>query len=271
MIPSHNPHQDVIGLIPAGGQATRLSPLPCSKELYPIGFRTVTEEGNGQPASVRPKVVSHYLLENMRLAGIRKVYMILRPGKWDIPAYFGDGSLLEMHLGYLMTGLPYGVPYTLDQAYPFVQHALIALGYPDILFQPEDAFKQLLAQQAATQADVVLGVVPFAHPHKGGMVDFDAAGRVRQVIEKPSQSDLRHSWCIAVWTPAFTEFMHQHLAAIQKHYQERRSPPPELPLGDVIQAAVEQGLPVEAQVFPEGNFLDIGTPDDLIRATRMLI
>ncbi len=29
---------DVIGLIPAGGQAKRLSPLPCSKELYPIGF-----------------------------------------------------------------------------------------------------------------------------------------------------------------------------------------------------------------------------------------
>ncbi len=29
---------EVIGLIPAGGQAKRLSPLPCSKELYPIGF-----------------------------------------------------------------------------------------------------------------------------------------------------------------------------------------------------------------------------------------
>ncbi len=28
---------EVIGLIPAGGQSKRLSPLPCSKELYPIG------------------------------------------------------------------------------------------------------------------------------------------------------------------------------------------------------------------------------------------
>ncbi|MEO1560926.1 MAG: dTDP-glucose pyrophosphorylase, partial [Cyanobacteria bacterium J06632_19] len=29
----------VIGLIPAGGKATRISPLPLSKELYPVGFR----------------------------------------------------------------------------------------------------------------------------------------------------------------------------------------------------------------------------------------
>jgi len=32
------------------------------------------------------------------------------------------------------------------------------------------------------------------------MVDFDAEGRVRS-REKPNQSDLRYSWCTAVWTP----------------------------------------------------------------------
>jgi hypothetical protein len=30
--------QEVVGLVPAGGLGTRTSPLPCSKELYPIGF-----------------------------------------------------------------------------------------------------------------------------------------------------------------------------------------------------------------------------------------
>jgi glucose-1-phosphate thymidylyltransferase len=275
MSTSQDRTQEIIGLIPAGGQATRLSPLPCSKELYPIGFRSVSGEGDESGdrgiQTMRSKVVSHYLLENMRLAGIQKAYLILRPGKWDIPAYFGDGSLLDMHLGYLLTGLPYGVPYTLDQAYPFVQNALIALGYPDILFQPEDAFKQLLTRQAETQAEVVLGVVPFDHPHKGGMVDMDAQGRVHQVLEKPAQSDLRHSWYIAVWTPVFTTFMHQHLIAIQAADRASRSQSRELPLGDVIHAAVEHGLQVEAHLFSDGSFLDIGTPEDLIRATRMFV
>ena len=250
--------QEVIGLLPAAGQATRIGPLPGSKELFPIGFRS------GEDGSLRPKVVCHYLLDSMQRAGIRKAYILLRSGKWDIPAYLGDGTILNMDLGYLIVRLLFGVPYTLDQAYPFVQNALVALGFPDILFQPDDTFKRLLARLTASNADVVLGVVPFDRPQKGGMVDFDDQGRVRLLIEKPDQSDLRYSWCTAVWTPAFTEFMHQYLAAIPHAEQQR-----EIPIGNVIQAAIDNGLGVEAEVFADGAYLDIGTPEDLVRAVRV--
>ena len=259
MASSYQPNQrEVIGLLPAGGQATRISPLPFSKELYPVGFRPVDQ---GQ--SFRPKVVCHYLLEKMQAAGIKKAYVILRPGKWDIPAYLGDGAMLKMHLGYLMMGLPYGVPYTLDQAYPFVQTALVALGFPDILFQPDDVFVRLLGRQAASQADVVLGLFPTDQPHKAGMVDVDSRGRVHLIIEKPQQFDLRYMWGMAVWTPAFTQFMHEYLqiCLAAGSYLE-------LPIGDVIQAAIKRGMRVEAEVFPQGKCLDIGTPEDLGRAVR---
>lgn len=260
--------REVIALLPAGGQATRIAPLPVSKELYPIGFRLVDQD-----RSFRPKVVCHYLLEKMQRSGIDKAYFVLRPGKWDIPAYFGDGTMLKMNLGYLIMGLPFGVPYTLDQAYPFVQEALVALGFPDILFQPNDAFVRLLSRQATTQADVVLGLFPTDQPHKAGMVDFDATGRVRLIIEKPLQSNLLYMWGIAVWTPAFTQFMHEYLIAIKagsvrssagSHLEQKL----ELPIGDVIQAAISNGLRVEAEVFPDGTYLDIGTPEDLVRAVR---
>jgi len=260
-------HQEVIGLLPAGGQATRISPLPASKELYPIGFRYQED------SSLRPKVVSHYLLEKMRLAGIRKAYFILRPGKWDIPAYFGDGTLLDMHLGYLVVRLPFGVPYTLDQAYPFVRNAVVALGFPDILFQPDDTFKRLLTRLAAGSADVVINLLPFEHPHKGGMVDFDTDGRVRLIVEKPSNSNLRYSWCTAVWKPTFTEFLHQYLTAIEAERSRDRAadhplPRREIPIGDVIQAAIDNGLRVEAEVFEGEPYLDIGTAEDLVQAVR---
>ncbi|HRV95997.1 MAG TPA: hypothetical protein P5526_27850, partial [Anaerolineae bacterium] len=66
--------RDIIGLMPSGGQANRLAPLPGSKELYPVGFRP-TNEGP------RPKVVCAYLLEALRRAGASKTYIILREGK----------------------------------------------------------------------------------------------------------------------------------------------------------------------------------------------
>lgn len=266
--------QEVIGLLPAAGQATRISPLPGSKELYPIGFRSV--DGG---RSLRPKVVCHYLLERMRLAGITKAYIVLRSGKWDIPAYLGDGVMLDMSLGYLIMGLPFGVPYTLDQAYPFVQETLVALGFPDILFWPNDAFTKLLARQAARKVDVVLGLFPTDQPHKAGMVDFDAIGRVHLIVEKPLQTSLRYMWGLAVWTPVFTHFMHQYLAAklqpanviAADRLYSGHNPiqlQQDLPIGDVLQAAIDSGLQIEAEVFPDGAYLDIGTPEDLVLAVR---
>ena len=252
---------EVVGLVPAGGRATRIAPLPCSKELYPIGFRAANEEGRGLP-----KVVCHYLLEKMRVAGVTKAYIILREGKWDIPAYLGDGALLDMHLAYLMLGIPCGVPYTLDQAYPFVQDKLIALGFPDVLFNRMDAFAQLLARQAASNADVVLGLFPADRPQKVDMVDLEEDGRIRGIVIKPRETHLIYSWTIAVWTPVFTRFMHEYLTATKESAREH----PELFVGDVVQAAIHDGLKVEGVHVSDEPYLDIGTADDLLRAVNTL-
>jgi len=68
-------YSEVVAVIPAAGMATRLAPLPCSKELIPIGFGAI-----GQEKKFRPKVVSHYLLEMFKLARIKKAYIVLHSG-----------------------------------------------------------------------------------------------------------------------------------------------------------------------------------------------
>jgi glucose-1-phosphate thymidylyltransferase len=261
----------VIGLIPAAGQGTRISPLPMSKELFPIGFQTV-----GDRPGARPKVVCQYLLEKMRLAGITEALIILRPGKWDIPAYFGDGAALGMHLAYLTVHVPFGVPFSLNQAYPFVQDAIIATGFPDILIHPDHAYQAVLHRLRQGQADVVLGVFPTDHPEKVGVVAWDGEGRVWQIVEKSPHTSLRHMWAIAVWRPTFTQFLHD---VTQHHLQQwlgdqvpqwlsTMPSPPEIPLGDVIQAGIQAGLRVEAEVFETGHYLDIGTSENLITAIQ---
>ena len=250
---------EVIGLIPAAGKATRVSPLPCSKELFPIGFGT-----NAKDRKLIPKVACHYLFERMRLAKINKAYIVIRQGKWDIPAYFGDGSILDMHLAYLMMGLPLGVPYTLDQAYPFVQDAIIALGFPDILFEADDAFDQLLAHLAAKEIDVVMGLFPCKRARKADMVALGDDGRVKRIVIKPRETNLRFSWAIAVWTPVFSHFMHEYVSALK----EKAADQSELFVGDVFNAAIQEGLRVEGVLVSDKPFLDIGTGDELLEAVK---
>jgi glucose-1-phosphate thymidylyltransferase len=257
---------EIVGLIPAGGQATRLAPLPCSKELYPVGFHAINGEG-----SVRPKPVCMYLLEKMRAAGVTRAYIVLRKSKWDIPAYLGDGSILNMHLAYLMMRSPLGVPYTLDQAQLFLQNVLVAFGFPDILFGPDDAFTQLLARQQETSADVVLGIFPAHRPRETDMVEVDDSGQVRSLVIKPFQTQLRYAWIVAVWSTAFTNFMHEFLVKLQDNGQaipNNSLKQRELSMGDIIIAAIGGGVSVNAVTFPNNSFLDIGTPDDLFNAVR---
>src|SRR4030042_5303742 len=256
---NNNCRREVIGLMPAAGKASRLPALPCSKELYPIGY---------DARNFSPKVVSHYLLENMRMADIKRAYIILRKGKWDIPAYFGDGKMLDMHLGYLLMDLPYGVPYTLDQAYPFVKEAMVALGFPDIIFDPEDAFVRLVEKQKQSSADIVLGLFHTPNPHKTDMVDFDDdTGRVRSIQIKPSRTNLKYAWGIAVWGPSFTAFMHDYILSQINSFENKSEIDlkREMFVGDVIQTAIENGMQIDSVILKDGNYVDIGTPEDLMK------
>lgn len=260
-----NHHRNIVGLIPAAGQASRIAPLPCSKELFPIGFRDVKGK-RGRDA----KVVSHYLLEKMSAAGVRRAYIVLREGKWDIPKYFGDGSAVGIHLAYLMMGVPDGPPYTLNQAYPFIEQSLVAFGFPDILFKPDDAFVQLCARQEATRADLVLGLFQAHNSCEMDMVETAPNGVVMSIQIKPSVTRLKQAWIIAVWSPVFTHFMREFLSRVAMEKERGKSisttRQSEVSVGQVIQAAVQERMRVQSVVFPGHRYLDIGTPDGLAKA-----
>ncbi len=265
-----NLSRDLVGLVPAAGRANRIAPLPCSKELYPIGFHKV-EGTDGR----RPKVVSHYLLEKMRSAGVRKAYVILRQGKWDIPAYWGDGKMLGMDLAYVVIEGSSGPPDTIDRANSFIKDKIVAFGFPDILFRPTDVFAKLLARLDRSGGDVVLGLFP-AHDTKAmDMINIDARLRVRAIQLKPRKTRLKYAWLCAVWTPVFTEFLHQFLHRVRRGQNpslignRRIDSAGDIPVGAVLRAAVQTKLKVEGVTFPTGRYIDIGTPQALSTVSRI--
>ncbi len=257
-----------IGLIPAGGIAERVSPLPCSKEIYPVGFDSTNK---GQ--SKRQIVACDCLLKGMRLAGVKRAYFIVRKGKWDIPAYMGDGKMIDMHLAYLIMDLPYGVPFTLDQAYPFIEDAIILFGFPDIVFEPKDALVHLLSKQSESGADLVLGLFPAHEPPKMDMVELDLKGCVRGITIKPTKTNSTFTWILAVWNHRFTQFMHKFIMEnkISRDSEKtsiRNTVQRELFMGDVIQAAIQDDINIDKLIFPDGKFRDIGNPRDLAKVVQ---
>jgi len=254
----------VIGLVPAAGRATRLAPLPCSKELLPVGYHRRVD------GALRPKVVSHYLLEKMRAAGAREVYIIVRQGKWDIPEYYGDGANFGLDIAYLVADEPLGPPFTLDHAHAFARDATVLFGFPDILFEPRDAFAKALARLDETGADVVVGAYP-PHPDEAfDVVETDSDGRVRLLTAKEQVFDRtvsRRSWVFAVWRPTFTEFLHVEISRLRALAQSGAAgPKPEWPVGSTIDAAIDAGLHVNSVFFTGARYTDIGKPERLVKA-----
>ena len=249
---------NVIGLIPAAGTAKRISPLPGSKELFPIGFREVELDGHVQ---IRPKVISQYLIDNMFTAGASKVWMVLGRGKWDIMQYYGEGDEYGGPIAYLMMNRSWGMPYTLDQAYPWLNHEVVLFGMPDTIFTPRDAFAQMLKQHFLSKADVTLGVFPTDRPEKLCPVDMNAEGEVTWMVDKPEHSEIKNTWGCACWSQSFTELMHAYLLV-------QTPPTREIVLADVFREAILKGLKVHSLFFQTGEYIDIGTPDDLVDAVH---
>jgi NDP-sugar pyrophosphorylase family protein len=220
------------------------------------------------------QVASHHLFRKFSRAGATRAYVILRDGKWDIPAYFGDGRVVGIDLAYVVIPESMGPPDTLDRAYSFVTNDVVAFGFPDILFGPDDVFERLLLKLQETDADIVLGLYASDDTRQMDVVGIGDDGRVQSIALKPPVSDLRHGWICAVWTPAFTEFMHTFVkrergkSVPEKEAYRHIDPQGDLPMGAAIKSAFEEGLRTYGVLFPDATYSDIGVPDHLVEAVR---
>lgn len=218
----------------------------------------------------RPKVVSEYLLEKMRIAGAQHVYFVVRGGKFDIAEYYGNGSRLGLRLAYLMMAEPYGPSFSIAQAAPFVMDSFVVFGFPDILTKPDDALLRLVTRLRRAGADLVLGLFRAAADVPIDVVVRNADGRVSSLVTKEEQpprgpSDL--GYMLAAWSPAFTAFLIRETTALTAIARSgARGPSPSWPMGTVFAAAIREGLHVDSVLFEDAHFLDIGTPSGLAAA-----
>jgi len=263
---------EIVGVIPAAGKGSRLAPLPISKEILPVGFWPAVS-----PHRSRLKVASHYLIEHFREAGISNIYMIIAAEKGDILRCLGEGRELGVELIYRVMNDSPGTPFTIDSVFSFVRDKVCVLGFPDIIFAGDDIYSSIINRLMGSDAQIVLGLFPAGQPEMVDLVDHNtSSGRVERIVIKPERSDLIHTWGVAVWRPEFSGYMHDYLAGARETpgilaRLEREAQKSELYMGDIIQSAIRSGIRTDAIVVSEQPYLDIGTPQNLRKAMKMLI
>jgi glucose-1-phosphate thymidylyltransferase len=243
----------IIGLIPAAGNARRLGDISLSKEILPVAFES---DPNDRRRKARP--ACHHLLEGMVDAGVNKALMVLRTGKWDIPASLSRDPVAGIELSFVVIEETAGVPWTLDHAYSFIMGSDVVMGFPDILIRPRTLYRDIVDRLRSGTSDVVLGVVPTNRPEKVDVVEMTEDGRVVRIRPKPKNLSSAKAWIAAAWRPSFTGYIHDFLA----NHSGELATPRELYLGDIVAASLDH-LHVSAVQCDEGMFIDIGTPDDL--------
>ena len=246
-----------LAIVPAAGFARRLG-LAGSKAAVAIG-----ERSGARGARSRVEPLAGALLDCLRAGGIREALVVRRAGGWDLAAALGDGSERAIAISYLVVRPTPGVPHTVALAARAARGRVVALGFPDVLFTPPDAFAALLQRSSETGAAVVLGLFPTTRPWRTDMVMLDRAGRPVDLVLTPPETTLAYAWVLAVWAPEMTAFLERWVesadaAAIAAHREPR--------MGDALRAALARGLAFEAVTFPEGSFHDVATREDLQEA-----
>jgi glucose-1-phosphate thymidylyltransferase len=214
-------------------------------------------------------VVSSYLLDALREAGVEQAFWLLDRGKADILQYFGNGAEVGVQLAYVPTQDSPSVVHTLDGARAFLSDAHVLFGFPEIVFEPVHALRALRQRLLQGRADVVLAAIPAPAEQVADRLRLDATGRVLELRLQPIGLDWPHAWILAAWAPSFTRFLERWLLAREALASAALQPASlELHLGHVLQAAIEAQLTIEAETFQRGSFLDVGTAPGMAAALR---
>jgi len=233
------------GIVLAGGAGSRLYPLTLvsSKQLQPV----------------YDKPMIYYPLATLMMAGIRDILIISTPQ--DTPrfqALLGDGARWGITLTYAVQPEPKGIAQAFLVGEEFIKGENVALILGDNIFYGKMGFDRVVKD--FTDGARVFGY-PVHDPERYGVVEFDSAGNVLSLEEKPQQPKSHYA------VPGLYLYDRQ-VVDITKNLQP--SARGELEITDVNKAYLAKGQLRVERLGRGIAWLDTGTHESLLEASHFI-
>ena len=215
---------------------------------------------------VHGKPILQHIIEGVMEAGIRNFCIITGFKAETIESYFGDGSKWNARIQYVRQLVQDGTGKAPELARDFIGNDAFLLTYGDILVKPE-TYKAMITRFKSGHFSGLITVTVGEDVTKGAINFFDSEFCLRQIVEKPSPSQINdfkaqgvlkegdpvwYNAGIYMFRPVLFDFTSQ----LQK------SPRGEYELPDAITAMLRAGHKI-AGCKTEGRWVDVRDPEVL--------
>jgi dTDP-glucose pyrophosphorylase len=246
------------GVILAAGKGTRLQPL-----TYAIPKEMVHVCG---------KPLIQHAVDLLKLGGVDNFIVVVGENKSAILDYLKDGKWNGVDVSYRFQTELNGNAKAVYIAKPLINkgETFVATFGDEIIEPKENVVKDLLGLHRKMKASCTLGLSPVDDPQRYGIVKVDKAGRILEVMEKPSKpEDLARLKSgseylgvngVFVFQPEIFEYTDKIKPGIKGEYY----------LVDAIRMMVSEGLPCYA-VIHRGIYRDVGTHEALLATEKLLL
>ena len=232
------------GIILAGGNGTRLSPL--------------TKVTNKQLLPLYDKPIIYYPLSVLMLAWIKKILIITNPDETTVyKKLLGDGSRFGISLTYKEQKKPEGLPQAFLIGKNFIKKNGVALILGDNFFYGQGLALRLRRSLKRNRGSTIF-LYPVKNPSQYGVVELDKKNKIKKISEKPKKTKSNL---------AITGLYLFNSKVAKLSEKLKPSSRNELEITDLIKSYKKNNSLKVEQIGRGGSWLDTGTAKDLFDAS----
>lgn len=234
-------------ILTGGGRATRLQPITTTINKHLI------------PLANKPMIF--HAIEKAVKAGVTEIFINTNPGEIELQQAIGDGGHWGIKIEFFeQTGGPQGIAHVVNEARRFI-------GNDPFMFYLSDnillgSLTQMFDEFHSGGYDCMLALSHVSDPERFGVPQFDEAGKLVDVLEKPQHPPNNFAVTgIYLYGPKIFFDAFEHI---------EKSPRGEYEISSIHSYFLKQGRRVGYKEIT-GWWKDTGKMDDLLIASQLLL